>query len=76
MDELQAAVYDGRFHFSGDPVLAWAVSNVTAHRDRNDNLLPVKPDQKSKIDPAVAMFMAVKRAMLQGMPANFEVFAL
>jgi phage terminase large subunit-like protein len=63
MNELEAAVYDGRFHYDGDPVLEWAVSNVVAHRDRNDNLFPTKEKAEKKIDPVSALLNAMNRAM-------------
>jgi phage terminase large subunit-like protein len=28
MKELESAVYDGRFHYDGHPVLTWAMGNV------------------------------------------------
>jgi len=63
MKELEAAVYDGRFHFNGDPVLTWAISNVVAHRDKNDNLFPNKEGYDKKIDPATALFTALNRVL-------------
>ena len=63
MNELEAAVYDGRFHYDGDPVLEWAMSNVVAHRDRNDNLFPTKESAAKKIDPVSALLNAMNRAM-------------
>lgn len=63
MKELEAAVYDGRFHHNGDPVLMWAASNVVCHRDKNDNLFPNKEHFENKIDPMVALLMAMNRAM-------------
>jgi phage terminase large subunit-like protein len=63
MNELEAAVYDGRFHYNGDPVLEWAFSNVVAHRDRNDNLFPTKETAEKKIDPVSALLNALNRAM-------------
>jgi phage terminase large subunit-like protein len=63
MNELEAAVYDGRFHYDGDPVLEWAVSNVIARRDRNDNLFPTKEKPEKKIDPVSALLNAMNRVM-------------
>jgi phage terminase large subunit-like protein len=69
MDELEAAVLDKRFHYNGDPVLAWAVSNVVCHRDRNSMLFPTKEGNANKIDPCVALLMAVGRILfLAGQP--------
>jgi phage terminase large subunit-like protein len=63
MKELEAAVADGRFHFNGDPLLTWAISNVVAHPDKNDNLFPNKQNKENKIDPATALLIAMNRAM-------------
>lgn len=70
MKELEAAVYDGSFHFNGDPILTWAVSNVVCHEDANGNLFPRKPHKKSKIDPATALLTGLNRAMAA--PENFD----
>lgn len=64
MDELEAAVMDGRFHFDGDPLMTWAISNVVAHRDRKGNLFPNKERPENKIDPATALLVALSRAMV------------
>jgi phage terminase large subunit-like protein len=70
MNELEAAVYDGRFHYNGDPVLEWAFSNVVAHRDRNDNLFPTKESAEKKIDPVSALLNAMNRAMATAADAD------
>lgn len=61
MKELEAAVYDGRFHFNGDPVMTWAVSNVICHIDKNDNFFPNKESYEKKIDPITALLTAINR---------------
>ena len=77
MKELEAAVYDGRLHFNGDPVLTWAVSNVVCHRDKNDNLFPNKERFESKIDPATALLTALNQLIAQPVEIpKFEIFAL
>jgi len=63
MKELEALVYDGRFHHDGDPVLGWMIGNVICHRDANDNIFPRKGPDENKIDGVVALLMAVKRWM-------------
>jgi phage terminase large subunit-like protein len=62
MKWLQALIADGRIHHNGDPVLAWALANVTAQEDRNGNVFPRKERAERKIDPAVALIMALGRA--------------
>lgn len=64
MKEIEALVLAGRLHHTGDPVLTWCVSNVTAKEDANGNLFPRKESREAKIDPAVAMITAMSRAML------------
>jgi phage terminase large subunit-like protein len=65
MNELEAAVYDGRFHYDGDPILEWGISNVVAHRDRNDNIFPTKEKAEKKIDPVTALLNAFNRIIAQ-----------
>jgi phage terminase large subunit-like protein len=74
MKELEAAVYDKRLHFDGDPVLTWAISNVVCHPDKNDNIFPNKEHQDNKIDPVVALLMAINRVMF--IPVHQEAFAV
>jgi len=62
MKEIEAAVIAGRFHHDGDPVLAWAMSNVVVRVDANDNIFPRKEQPKNKIDPVSALINAMNRA--------------
>ncbi|EFM0026610.1 terminase large subunit, partial [Escherichia coli] len=43
---------------SGDPVLAWSMSNVVMQSDANANIKPNKKKSSNKIDPSVAALMA------------------
>ncbi len=43
---------------NGDPVLAWAMSNVVMETDANANIKPNKKKSANKIDPAVAFLMS------------------
>jgi phage terminase large subunit-like protein len=71
MKELDELVAGKRFHHNGDPVLAWAISNVVCHRDAKDNIYPRKETVDKKIDPAIALIMALAR--LLALPAdNFD----
>jgi phage terminase large subunit-like protein len=63
MKELEELVVAKRFHHNGDPVLGWAISNVVCHRDAKDNIYPRKQVEDQKIDPAIALIMAIARAM-------------
>ncbi len=64
MKEIESAMSSGRIHHNGDPILSWCISNVVAHEDTNGNYKPNKPKRSAKIDGAVALIMAVSRAML------------
>lgn len=64
MKWLQALIADGRIHHDGDPVLHWALGNVTAKEDRNENVFPRKERAERKIDPAVALIIALGQCIL------------
>lgn len=63
MKELDALVASKHLHHNGDPVLAWAISNVVCHYDAKDNVYPRKDRPEQKIDPAIALIMALARVM-------------
>jgi phage terminase large subunit-like protein len=46
-------------------VLEWCVGNVVGKPDRRGNLYPAKQRPEQKIDAAVALMMAVGRAMAE-----------
>jgi phage terminase large subunit-like protein len=50
----------------GDPVLEWCLGNVVGKADRRGNLYPAKARPERKTDAAVALMMAVGRAMAEG----------
>jgi phage terminase large subunit-like protein len=65
MKELEAAVYDGRFHHDGNPLLTWCISNVLTRETPAGNFtMPDKERPENKIDAAMALFLAMSRAML------------
>lgn len=64
MKELDELVTARRLVHQGDPVLAWMVSNVVCHRDAKDNIYPRKQRIDDKIDGAVALIMAISRAVV------------
>jgi phage terminase large subunit-like protein len=65
MKELEELVTAKRFHHDGDPVFGWAIANVVCHRDAKDNIYPRKDDVAKKIDPAIALIMAISRWLAQ-----------
>lgn len=64
MKEIEAAIKGGRLHHDGNAALTWMVNNVVAKEDDAENIQPVKERPETKIDGAVAMIMAVGRAMM------------
>ncbi|WP_175807752.1 terminase large subunit [Burkholderia cenocepacia] len=66
MKELEAAISAGRFHHDGNPIMTWCVSNVIGKNlpGNDDVVRPIKQGNDNKIDGAVALIMAIGRAML------------
>ena len=64
MREIEAAIEGGRIHHDGNPLTNWAIANVLGKEYSNGGLMPDKENKVSKIDPAVALIMAVGRAMV------------
>lgn len=56
--EIAADITAGRIHHNGDPVLTWAIGNVTAKANAKGDLYPAKSRESNKIDPAVALIAA------------------
>lgn len=67
MKELEAAIMSGRFHHDGHPIMTWCISNVIGKNlPGNDDIVrPIKQGNTNKIDGAVALMMAIGRAMLR-----------
>jgi phage terminase large subunit-like protein len=63
MKQLEALVLQGKLVHDGNPVLTWMISNVVCHRDAKDNIYPRKERYENKIDGAVALIMALARAI-------------
>lgn len=58
---------------NGDPVLAWALSNVVMEADANANIKPNKKKSANKIDPAIAFLMAFGTYQLEYGDLAFEM---
>ena len=69
MKEAERLILRKELMHNGDPVLTWAMSNVVAATDPAGNTKPDKSKSANKIDPAVALLMAIARSM----PASDEV---
>jgi len=61
--ELEKLVISGQLADDGNPVLRWAASNVTVRQDPAGNFKPDKASSGDRIDPIVALCMALSRLM-------------
>jgi phage terminase large subunit-like protein len=61
--ELGAAIQAGRIRHDGNPVLEWCSGNVVGHYDPRGSVYPRKARPDQKIDAAVALIMALGRAI-------------
>jgi phage terminase large subunit-like protein len=64
MKVIAALVDAGRFHHDGNLASLWMFSNVECVEDRNENIFPRKAKPELKIDAAVAVILAMGRALL------------
>jgi phage terminase large subunit-like protein len=62
--ELDASIRSGRMKHDGNPVLEWCVGNVVGRYDARSNVYPRKSRPEQKIDAAVALIMALGRAIV------------
>ena len=62
--ELETLIVGRKLKHGGDPVARWAASNVTAEKDAAGNTKPSKGKSTEKIDPIVALVLAISRAMV------------
>lgn len=59
MKKLDAAIRQGKVRHNGSPLLRWCLGNVVAKEDHNGNVFPRKSHEKLKIDPIIAILMAM-----------------
>lgn len=57
--DTESLVMSQGIQHNGNPVLAWAMSNVCTQSDDNGNIRPSKNKSIERIDPAVALILAV-----------------
>lgn len=63
MKRVEELVMQNMIRHGGNPVLAWQVGNVFRDQDKAENISPNKKRSYGRIDLAVAMIMAVGRAV-------------
>jgi phage terminase large subunit-like protein len=56
---LDALIRQGRIKHNGSELIRWCLSNVVAKEDAAGNVFPKKSSDKLKIDPIVALIMAL-----------------
>lgn len=76
MKVLEANYLSHTLKHPDDPLLNWAASNVILKNTTNKLIYPAKRSEKDKIDPIVALIMALGRAELVHMEADFSIFSL
>lgn len=59
MKKLDALIREGKVRHNGSPLFRWCLGNVVAKTDANDNVYPRKMHERLKIDPVVAVIMAI-----------------
>lgn len=56
---FDTAVASRDIHHNGDPLLAWCVGNTVVENDKYENIRPCKSKSRKRIDPCVALIMAI-----------------
>jgi phage terminase large subunit-like protein len=74
MKELEVLIMTGKIRHDGDPVLRWALANVELKMDPAGNIKADKARADDKIDPVVALAMAVGEWMKTPKPLTNEQF--
>ena len=72
--ELMKLVLEKRVVHGGHPVLRWMMDNVFIRKDPAGNIKPDKEKSTEKIDGAVAMIMALDRAIRNGSGTGESVY--
>ena len=59
MKEFRAELAEKRLIYNNNPLVKWALTNLTVEVDKNENIRPVKgKNQRQRIDPAIALLIA------------------
>jgi phage terminase large subunit-like protein len=66
MKKLDSLIRDGKIRHNGSSLLRWCAGNVVAKEDHNGNVFPRKSHEKMKIDPVVAILMALAGWIAEG----------
>ena len=74
--ELEAAIRSGRIRHDGNGPLTWCVLNVVGKYDAANNVFPRRAERENKIDAAIALVMAIGRAMAPPLTSVYETRGL
>lgn len=66
MKKLDALIRSGKVRHNGSKLLRWCLGNVVAKEDHNSNVFPRKAHKKLKIDPIIALLMALAGWLQEG----------
>ena len=72
--ELMKLTLEQTLAHNGHPVLRWMMDNIFIRRDPAGNIKPDKEKSTEKIDGAVAMIMALDRAIRCGGVSDESVY--
>lgn len=67
---FETAVASKTIHHNGDPLLSWAVGNTCVKTDAYENTSPNKGLSRKRIDPCVALIMAIGAWLGSEAPAD------
>ncbi len=68
MKKLEQLVLGGKLIHNNNPLMRWCVGNVVADLDPAGNIKPSKSKSTERIDPIVALIMAIGRIIVTGEP--------
>jgi len=63
MKEVEALILSHQLWHDGNAAMTWMIGNVVARMDAKEHVYPRKESNDNKIDGAVALIMAMARAM-------------
>ena len=72
--ELMKLVLEKKIAHGNNPILRWMVDNITIKQDEAGNIKPDKARSTERIDGAVAMIMALSRAITCGTSTGGSVY--
>jgi phage terminase large subunit-like protein len=66
MKKMDVLIREEKIFYNGSPLLNWSFGNVVAKIDAANNVYPRKNNEKLKIDPVIAMLMALASWLQSG----------